>query len=608
MNGSPGRRGSRAGDSFLAHWGLIAVACGAAMAEAWLLVAFAPAARALAPQVTGLAPLGYFHDLRWLYTSQRSWAGFVGLLAGLLLARSALNAALIRLSWPRGLRPPPPLVACGAALVVTGLGFLLMSPIVSLTFGVAIVPFSWPFLAMVPALLLLALPLSHAGVISAWWRVLPPLAAVGWLLVEFAVLSAAAAVTGACPPAVAVPAAGVAGLVNARGWYGVTRAFASSQVPVPASSRAAALARAWGAGLIRASAPGSAHARGRHQDSPPGPARPPSPGRMGRNRRVPAAPFALAVIIVLVVAATRLMFVLGSQGWLLGANPSVSALAANGMAPAPAPVGGRPAGHAHPQRPILEVAGFGSWCCAHDRALAKTMAGMLVEQFSYRGLSHSGQPLPYGRSASDVGLSTLGDRMAAQIWRLHRETGQRVDVVAESEGTLGVYALLAQHPQVPVGSVALLSPIMAPGQARYQESAGSGAVARDELHAVIWFIGGLSPFGSSGAQRLIDSVNNVGARFADSAEDSRVQIMQLVPLADAVTLPNCHLPPDVLVVPAVHGRLLGDPAALRLVREFLTGQPVRPAATLQTTARLVAAAATAWRMPAPASPSPPCQG
>src|SRR5690242_8214057 len=205
MNGSPGRRGSRAGDSFLAHWGLIAVACGVAMAEAGLLVAFAPAARALAPQATALAPLGFFHDLRWLYTSQRSWAGFAGLLAGLLLARSALNAALIRLSWPRGVRAPSPLVAYGAALVVTATGFLLMSPIVSLTFGVAIVPFSWPFLAMVPAMLLLALPLAHAGVISAWWRVLPPLAAVGWLLVEFAVLSGAAMLTGALPPGVAVP-------------------------------------------------------------------------------------------------------------------------------------------------------------------------------------------------------------------------------------------------------------------------------------------------------------------------------------------------------------------------------------------------------------------
>ena len=39
-----------------------------------------------------------------------------------------------------------------------------------------------------------------------------------------------------------------------------------------------------------------------------------------------------------------------------------------------------------------------------------------------------------------------------------------MDVVAESEGTLGLYAMLARHPHVPVRSVVLLSPIVEPGQ------------------------------------------------------------------------------------------------------------------------------------------------
>ena len=72
---------------FLAHRGLIAFATGAAMAEAGLLIAVAPAARALAPQVTALPPLAVFHDLRWLYSAQRSWLEFALLLAGLVLAR-----------------------------------------------------------------------------------------------------------------------------------------------------------------------------------------------------------------------------------------------------------------------------------------------------------------------------------------------------------------------------------------------------------------------------------------------------------------------------------------------------------------------------------------
>ena len=87
---------------------------------------------------------------------------------------------------------------------------------------------------------------------------------------------------------------------------------------------------------------------------------------------------------------------------------------------------------------------------------------------------------------------------------LHRYTGQPVDIVAESEGTLGLDAMLARHPGVPVGSVVLLSPIVAPGQSGYR-GGGSAMVTGDELHALIWFVGGLSPFGSAGTQTLINS-------------------------------------------------------------------------------------------------------
>ena len=57
--------------------------------------------------------------------------------------------------WLKGVFP----VSIG--LVVTALACLLISPLGSLTCGVAILPFSWPFLAMLPAMLLLA---SRTGV------------------------------------------------------------------------------------------------------------------------------------------------------------------------------------------------------------------------------------------------------------------------------------------------------------------------------------------------------------------------------------------------------------------------------------------------------------
>jgi hypothetical protein len=585
MDGEPQRPSVRS-DRFLAHRGLIALCCGTAMAEAFLLIVVAPDARALAPQVSALPPLAIFHDLRWLYSTQRSWLWFGLLLAGLLVVRAALNTALVRLAWPAYLTPPP-LAALRGALVVTTLACLLISPLVSLTFGLAILPFSWPFLALLPAMLLIALPLSHAGLAGTWWRTLPPASAAWWLLAEFAVLSAAAAASTALPPPDAVPIAGLAGLVNARAWYGLT----------------AAIARAAGQAHAEPGEPAAPHAvPGETALARPGPAAREHGGLdLPAVHRVPAGPMALAAVIAVVVALVRLVFFFG--GPAATGHPQASVAWVTGpQSPAHVSDATADAG----DHPVLEIAGFGSWCCGQDRALAKALPGTLVRQFSYLGTDRHGQPLPYGAKASNLPLPELGDRIAAQLWRLHEQTGKPVDIVAESEGTLGLDAMLAQHPDAPVGSVVLLSPIVAPGQYGYKGT-GSSLLTRDELHALIWFVGGLSPFGSSGAQTLISSVNNVGARFASAAaEHAPVRMLEVVPLADAVTLPACPLPRNVVVIPAFHGELLGDPVALRAVRRFLTDRSVTGVPSLRTTAEIMAAASTAWRMPESAAPSPPC--
>jgi len=561
------QRASLRSDRFLAHPGLIVVCCGTAMAEAGLLAVSAPAARGLAPQVTALPPLAIFHDLRWLYSTQRSWLWFALLLAGLLAARAGLNTVLVRLAWP-AYPAPPSLAALRSALVVTALACLLMSPLVSLTFGVAILPFSWPFLALVPAMLLIALPLTHAGVASAWWRTLPPVSAAWWLLAEFATLTIAAAVAAALPAPYAVPVAGLAGLVNARAWYGLTAAVVRSAGREPAS---------------------------------PGPAALTSPGQAELAHRVPAGPMALVAVIATVIAMTRLVFVFGGPIPVGHPEATVAWVAETTGALHQGVV----AATAH--HPVLEIAGFGSWCCGQNRALAKALPGTVVQQFSYRGTNSRGQPLPYGPKAGNLPLPLLGDRVTAQVQWLYRHTGKPVDIVAESEGTLGVDAMLARHPDAPVGSVVLLSPIVAPGQTGYRGGGGTSQVTADELHALLWFVGGLSPFGTSGAQTLINSVNSVGAQFAAAAaHHAPVRLLEVVPLADAVTLPACPLPPNVVVVPAFHGELLGDPAALHKVRLFLTNRPVTGVAELRTTAEIMAAAASAWRMPESTAPSPPC--
>jgi hypothetical protein len=559
------------GGGFFARPGLIAVAVAIPMAEAGLVSAFAPAARALAPQVTALAPLAVYHDLRWVFGSGRTWLDFALILIGVVLARSVLDAALAWLSWPRGQPRPRPVILLGSGALLTLCAALLLFPLVTVAFGVALLPFSWPFLGALPLLVLLGLLLSHGSTASWWWRMLPTIRAAGWLITDFAALSLAAVVISRVPGGWAIPVAGLGGMVNARAWYGVTTSVAAPRPagrwrlatwPIPVAPMAAVLAVAMVVGVAREgfeAAGGTPHpARASSAAAPPGL----TPG----------------------------------QGPISPARP---APAVTGTAKGPA---------------VLEVAGFGSHCCSGSPALQAIAGHGTVQQFSYLGLDAHGRPRPYQPAASDLPLPVLGDRIAAQVEQLHRDTGQLVDVVAESEGTLGVYAMLSRHPGVPVRSIVMLSPIVAPGQVSYPtvDEGGGGTVAADALRAVVWFIGGLSPFGNTGADKLIDSVNSTGALYAeDAVRDSRdrpYRWLAVIPLADTLTLPSCALPVQAVVVPGLHGGLLGDPDVQRTVRGFLAGRPVRTTARLRDAASIVTQAASAWRMPELQRPSPPCPG
>jgi hypothetical protein len=268
-------------------------------------------------------------------------------------------------------------------------------------------------------------------------------------------------------------------------------------------------------------------------------------------------------------------------------------------------------GHGPGRRPaVLVIAGFGSTCCHSARGLQRVASGMFVEQFSYLGLNAAGRPIPSGPTASDLPVQELGDRIAAQVQYMHAQTGRPVDLVAESEGSLGVDAMFARHPGVPVGSVVLLSPIMAPGQVSFPAPGrqGPGVASGYALGMLNHFVGALSPFGAAGAGRLLDSVNSVGARYAAATAERGAsrRWLALVPLADAVTLPACRLPPNVLFVPAFHGGLLGDRAVLGTVRDFLDGRQVSGPDDLRAAAEILSSAAAAWRMPVRSAPSPPC--
>jgi len=321
------------------------------------------------------------------------------------------------------------------------------------------------------------------------------------------------------------------------------------------------------------------------------------------------APLAAVMVLALVVGMTRLAFTgtvrfaHGTSEVVEGASEAAGLIASEGSdasgAKSKTVTSARPAGA------VLVVEGFGSSCCNAANGLRAAEPGMLVRQFSYLGLNAAGQPIPYGPEAGNLSIQELGDRMAAQVDELSRQAGVPVDVVAESEGTLGLYAMLARHPHVPVRSVTLLSPIVEPGQL----GPAGGTVPSAALTTLNNLVGGMSPYGSSGAQALIDSVSEVGAQyFMQVSHDRALPWLAVVPLADAVTLPACPWPQNVIFVDAFHGGLLGNASVRQLVERFLSGGAAQADSAsqrqLRSTAQLIAAAATAWRMPELSAPCP----
>ena len=440
--------------------------------------------------------------------------------------------------------------------------WLLLAPAATLTFGVAVLPFSWPLIGALPIMVGVLLVLSHGGVAEGWWRRLPPLRAVGWVLASFAAASASAAIT-ANLDATRLDAGGllavaaVTGLFNARAWY----AMAALAARLPARSRS------WRRVFSRrvSSQP----------DAPPRDAPPRVPARV--LSAIPVAPLAGVLVLVLVVGVARLMF---DGDITMGRHPppptSGAALGAGrGTAPA-GTVPGSATGHSKdPAAAVLVVEGWGTWCCDAGSGLGALEPGMAVRQFSYLGLDSAGSPLRSSPDDDDLPLPELGDKIATQVQYLHSRAHGTVDLVAESEGSLGVYAALVRHPDLPIGSVVLLSPIIEPDRVGFPGSEqGHGAVPTEALTELNHLVGSMSPYGSTGAQQLLASVSQFGAQYFSGASNAQqAGRLTIVPLADALTLPPCSLPQGVMVVPGLHGGLLGDPAVLPVVARFLAGEP-----------------------------------
>ena len=198
----------------------LALACvGTAVVEACLLLLAGPtSALPLAPQISAPAPLGVFHDLRWLDVYHNSWWGFGVELAALVVFRSMLDAVIVTQAWPRHRLLPPFGKTLARMLLFTAFAVVALLPWTTLLFGLAVAPISWLFLVALPPVIVVASLLHHGAVSRDWWRQLPSLASLGWVLASFAILTVAGGLISAGPPLLAVPLAAVVGMGNALCW------------------------------------------------------------------------------------------------------------------------------------------------------------------------------------------------------------------------------------------------------------------------------------------------------------------------------------------------------------------------------------------------------
>jgi hypothetical protein len=249
---------------------------------------------------------------------------------------------------------------------------------------------------------------------------------------------------------------------------------------------------------------------------------------------------------------------------------------------------------------VLVVSGYGShW----DGESSHPVPGTFYEQqFSYRGLGSSGQPLPYTSSDTVQPLKALDAEMARQARALYAATGRRVDIVAESEGALVAKTYLVSSRDPPVGTVVMASPLLMPGRVSYptgSSSRGPGLPTRAALQLLADAYQSVAPIDLSPESPFLESVDQLAPLLRQVLDCPAPGVRQvaILPLADATAAPpDSGLPFTSVVVPAFHGGLVGNSAADGIIAAALRG-PVSTDPGLDDLDGLIAASASAWQVP-----------
>lgn len=517
------------------HRALLVLCVGLVVVESVVISVFGPrGALGLAPQVTAPEPFGIMHDLRWLAVFHRSWVAFAVEALAFFAFRSAVVIALIRLAWDER-RPAPTLrVLTGWTLRYVAIVATLSFAWIAVMFGLAVVSLEWLFFVGVPALFLVALVTHHGILRPGWWREAPQLRTTAWLLAAFLELSVAGAVIAVVPVPLRVPAAIAAGAFNAWAWLAIVHLLSAPR-PAP--------------------------------------------------RLRPVGPVAIALL----VPATLVGVAVGAPQLRHPATAPTPAAAAvpaatPGTAPGPA---------------VLVASGFDStW----DGTAGEPLTSDLVQQrFSYRGLGSDGRPLPYDAAATHRSLAALVRTMRDQVGELHRRTGRPVAVVAESEGSVIAAAYLVSHERAPVSDLILLSPLVHPGRVYYPPAGkdGWGVASGWALRGITSIVGEVSAINLRADAPLLRSITSHALALRDLLDctPARVPELVIVPLTSALGGPNpAGIDAPTLVLPAVHGGLLGNPTARAAVVRAIRGRPLRPGAW-DDVERVLQLATAPWQVP-----------
>ncbi len=172
--------------------------------------------------------------------------------------------------------------------------------------------------------------------------------------------------------------------------------------------------------------------------------------RRAPARRLPVAAIGIVGVLVLVIGGTAAGFALSRHAVSRFVAPPAEA--APEWSPAPGTGGGSP---------LLVVTGFNTeWDGQPKQSVRLAVA---QRRFSYRGMV-DGVPQPYGRADTHRSLRALARALGAQVEAYHRVTGERITLVAESEGALLAKAYVAATPHAPVRNLVVVSPLVEPGR------------------------------------------------------------------------------------------------------------------------------------------------